>query len=323
MQKRRGSMTLAPPLIEPVPVGTPRPLWSVMIPTYNCAAYLRQTLESVLAQYLRPEQMQIEVVDDCSTKDDPEAVVREVGKGHVAFFRKSANEGAVANFNTCIQRSIGQLVHILHGDDYVLPGFYRCLTSTAERHPAVALIASRSFFVDEDGVILGVTGRIPELEGGAQAVESFFYNTPVQTPGVVVRRSFYERRGGFLPALVHTADCEMWARATGFEGGVVIRDVLACYRTFAVNDSGRLARAGENLRDLDRLNDLFAHRYSAFDRQRALLRVCNLALTQAERFSQSGDWEAYRANIRYWKANAPPLKRLRRALVRVIRKAIG
>ena len=52
-----------------------RPIWSVMIPTYNCANYLRETLASVLAQDPGADVMQIEVVDDHSTKDDPKAVV--------------------------------------------------------------------------------------------------------------------------------------------------------------------------------------------------------------------------------------------------------
>ena len=57
------------------------PLWSVMIPTYNCARYLRETLASVLAQDPGPEVMQIKVIDDCSTLDDPEAVVTETWTG--------------------------------------------------------------------------------------------------------------------------------------------------------------------------------------------------------------------------------------------------
>ena len=103
--------------IEPVDSALARPVWSVMIPTYHCARYLGETLRSVLAQDPGPDAMQIEVVDDHSTQDDPESVVREVGRGRVGFFRQPANVGITRNFATCITRSRGRLVHLLHGDD--------------------------------------------------------------------------------------------------------------------------------------------------------------------------------------------------------------
>lgn len=53
-----------------------------MIPTYNCARYLRETLASVLAQDPGRDNMHIEVIDDRSTKDDPEAVCRD---SHLRF----------------------------------------------------------------------------------------------------------------------------------------------------------------------------------------------------------------------------------------------
>ena len=64
-------------------------------------------------------EMQIEVVDDASTLDDPETVVREIGKGRVNFFRQSRNVGHTKNFETCLRRARGKVVHLLHGDDYV------------------------------------------------------------------------------------------------------------------------------------------------------------------------------------------------------------
>src|SRR5689334_11194856 len=87
---------------EILPLGAEitRPFWSVMIPTYHCARFLRQTLESVLAQDPGPESMQIEVVDDGSTLDDPAAVVAEVGRGRVAFYRQPRNVGHTKNFET-------------------------------------------------------------------------------------------------------------------------------------------------------------------------------------------------------------------------------
>ena len=113
-----------PPLIAPVREGAWRPKWSVMIPTFNCADYLRITLQSLLDQVPGPDEMQIEVVDDCSTKDNPEAVVQELGRGRAQFFRQPGNVGAIENFNTCVRRSRGHYVHLLHGDDLVCPGFY-------------------------------------------------------------------------------------------------------------------------------------------------------------------------------------------------------
>src|ERR1035437_9842369 len=88
------------PLILPVPASIERPLWSVMIPTFNCARFLRRTLESVLDQDPGPELIQSEVVDDCPTADEPRTVVDQIGRGRVGFYRKPQNEGAVRNFNT-------------------------------------------------------------------------------------------------------------------------------------------------------------------------------------------------------------------------------
>ncbi len=109
-----------------------------MIPTYNCARYLEAALRSVLAQDPGPEAMQIEVVDDHSTADDPEEMVARLGGGRVAFHRQPENVGVVGNLNTCLQRSRGELVHLLHGDDFVLDGFYRRSTSAcgSTRMPA-------------------------------------------------------------------------------------------------------------------------------------------------------------------------------------------
>jgi glycosyltransferase involved in cell wall biosynthesis len=103
-----------------------------MIPSHDCAPYLRETLASVLAQDPGPDRMQIEVVDDGSP-DDPRAVVDELGRGRVDFFRQSRNVGHVANFHTCVERSRGRLVHLLHGDDCVRDGFYAAMERLLER----------------------------------------------------------------------------------------------------------------------------------------------------------------------------------------------
>jgi glycosyltransferase involved in cell wall biosynthesis len=299
------------PLIEPVPEGFARPMWSVMIPTYNSGEYLRQTLESVMAQDYGPERMEIEVVDHCSTEGDPEALVRAVCGSRVAFYRRPRNEGAIANFNACIQRSHGRLVHILHSDDYVLPGFYAEIEQLAEVYADVALLATRCFFVDENEIITGVTTRIPELERGGRSVDRLYYETSMQFPGVVIRREFYEAYGGYIPSLVHTSDREMWARAVSSKGGVISTNVLACYRRSGSNETAAVVRCGENVRDLLRLSEIFRKRYPGFSVSRARQIAAHIALRQARRFLALNDPVSAQSNWCLWVENCSWADRLK------------
>jgi len=238
------------PQILPVPDGVNRPLWSVMIPTYNCAAYLRQTLASVLQQDPGPAVMQIEVVDDCSTRDDPAAVVQEIGRGRVQFYRQPHNVGAIANFNTCIQRSTGQLVHILHGDDLVADGFYQQLGAPLLQNDAVGAACCRQTFIDETGQPL-VTTR-PELPTAgiwANALEVLAVSNRIQPPALVVKRQVYQMLDGFIPALFHSADWEMIVRIAARYAVWYTPQPLALYRQHRVSDTSRLLQTGANLQD--------------------------------------------------------------------------
>src|SRR5205085_8247373 len=114
-----------PPIIAPLSDLVKRPKWSVMIPTFNCIHYLRNTMESVLAQGIGEDEMQIEVIDDCSVDGDVAALVAEIGKGRILFFKQEENRGSLRNFETCINRSRGRWIHILHGDDLVQQGYYK------------------------------------------------------------------------------------------------------------------------------------------------------------------------------------------------------
>lgn len=302
-----------PPKFDPLPQSaSERPLWSVMIPTYNCADYLRQTLASVLAQDSGADRMQIEVVDDCSTKDDPEAVVREIGAGRVLFHRKPKNEGGTLNFNTCIQRARGELVHILHGDDYVLPGFYESVAGAFKRNPDVAMVVTRSLIVDEHGGLDTISGRLASWENApSRKVGLLAYQNDIRTPAVVVRRSFYEQHGGFVPELIHTADWEMWLRACHFGGALAINEPLASYRMFAANHSGRLMRTGENLRDYLRLGQYSAAYLGAeFEWKLFVRKVSECALMQARFFKNADDQDALRANLAFWREVTPWTSRI-------------
>ena len=239
--------------IAPVLPGVPRPLWSVMIPTYHCADHLHETMDRVLAQDPGPQAMQIEVVDDCSTRDDPEGVVRTVGKGRVGFFRQERNVGHTRNFDTCLARSRGQLVHLLHGDDYVLDGFYRTMEAPFARHPDIGAAFCRNIFIDGSGRTFA-TARLVQPERGIVDgwLERIATRQLLQPPSMVVRRAVYERLGGFdRRILTFGEDWEMWVRIAAAYPVFYEPEPLAAYR---LNDetslSGSALRTGQNMRDL-------------------------------------------------------------------------
>jgi len=309
--------------VAPVVDGAPRPFWSAMIPTYNCARFLRQTLESVLSQDPGPGRMQIEVVDDASTQDDPEAVVRECGQGRVQFLRQPRNAGVAANFNTCIHRSRGHWVHLLHGDDFVLPGFYDQMERAINDRQDIALACCRVFFVDEQGEVESLTPRLRELEAGGRQFPSLERGNPLQCAGVVVRRSFYEEAGGFNMQYRHVADWEMWGRATVNGGALAVNLPLAAYREFSDNDTRQLARTAENLRECAHLgNDARRTGTLPIHWQQFRRMLVVRAVSQASRFESLADNEAAAANWRFWREWAGPmdcLERMARSIVRRLR----
>lgn len=239
------------PRIDRISSESNRPLWSVMITTYNNGRYLRDALESVLAQDRGPEEMQIEVVDGGSTQDDPELLVRELGKGRVAFHRLAENRGAAGTFNACIERSRGHWVHILHGDDLVCPDFYDSYTALMLAYPQANMIVGQTIIVDENLCWQALNGPIPPPGGGPlpDLLGRLVTCQRVQFPGVVVRRSAYEQVGGFCVLLRHACDWEMWFRIARSGLVACVGRPYALYRRHGESEMSRQSIMAEDIRE--------------------------------------------------------------------------
>ena len=239
------------PSISQVPDKVTRPLWSVMIPTYNGMAYLGQTLRSVLEQAPDPSKMQIEVIDDCSTQGNPEALIKEVGQGRISFFRNPKNVGLVNNWNTCIQRAHGFWVHILHQDDLVLPGFYEHLEKATKANSLVGAAFCRHTLMDEDSHWQALS-PIERKEPGIlhEWIQKIAVQQVIQFPSIVVKRSVYEDLGGFCPEVHYAADWEMWQRIAAHYQVWFEPQVLASYRQHSGSETSRLVKSGSDIADI-------------------------------------------------------------------------
>jgi GT2 family glycosyltransferase len=281
--------------ILPIPTGGSRPLWSVMIPTYNCASYLRETLCSVLAQDPGPELMQIEVVDDFSTRDDPAAVVAEIGRGRVAFHRQPENVGHCRNFNTCLQRSRGRLIHLLHGDDCVREGFYQKLERAFSARQDIGAAFCRYTSLDEHGNWQTISPlELPESGLLSNWLEKIATGQRLQPPAMVVRREVYERLGGFDERISsYGEDWEMWVRIAAQYPVWYEVEPLALYRIHKSSLTGTTIRTGENARDLRQVIEInrahLPEEHVQAWTNRARLSFALACLRRARRMLDAGD----------------------------------
>lgn len=290
--------------VPPVPEGIRRPLWSVMIPVYNGAGDLAQSLGSVLAQDPGPDVMQIEVVDDVSTRDDPEAAVRSMAGDRVAFFRQPVNLGHARNFNTCAARSRGRLVHILHADDWVAPGFYAAMGALLAAEPKAGAAFCRHAVVGPDGATQRVS---PQERSEPGLIEGWLPRIAaelrLQPPAMVVRREAYEALGAFdvrMPSCGE--DWEMWVRLAVRYPTAFHPEVLAFYQDSAGSLTKRAVRSGQNIRDVRKATAIARSYLPAGTARRANDQAkrswARWGLHWAWQLMEGGDYAAARISLR-------------------------
>jgi glycosyltransferase involved in cell wall biosynthesis len=112
-----------------------QPQVSVVIPTYNRAAYLREAIESVLAQQYPPAEI---VVSDNASSDNTAEVVAFFDDNRIRYHRQPANVGMTANWQTAISLARHTYVAPLSDDDCYLPEHLANGIEALERYPQAA-----------------------------------------------------------------------------------------------------------------------------------------------------------------------------------------
>jgi len=111
-----------------------RPRISICIPTFNRADLLRQTLQSVAQQTIKPYQ--VVVVDNCSNDGTDEVGRYYKEKYGYTFIKNKKNLGMIGNWNKAIAHSKGEYVCLLHSDDLISPDWHETWLSTISQYKA-------------------------------------------------------------------------------------------------------------------------------------------------------------------------------------------
>lgn len=147
------------------------PLLSVVIPSYNNARFIDETVESVLDQDV--SDFELVIADHSSTDGTWEKLQAYRSHPSVRLMRTDSGGGAERNFDRVSREARGRYIKLLPGDDLLKRGVLKRQVELLERHPGATLTACPREFVDSTGRTIlprrGLAGT-KSLLSGADAI---------------------------------------------------------------------------------------------------------------------------------------------------------
>lgn len=142
-----GVVAASPLPIEPTAPDR-RPAITIAIPYFSGLTYLREAIESVLAQ-TRPDWEMV-IVDDAGP-EPADALVADLGDPRITLHRNERNLGLAGNWNRCIGLAAAPWVTLLHADDLLAARYVESVLAVAERRPSLAAIFTDTDLIDAEG----------------------------------------------------------------------------------------------------------------------------------------------------------------------------
>jgi glycosyltransferase involved in cell wall biosynthesis len=211
------------------------PLVSVIIPSYNMAAYTPLTVESVLAQDY--PNVEIIVVDDGSTDASVEALRRF---GSRIRLIEQKNAGACAARNRALAECRGEYVAFLDCDDlWEKNKLTRCV-EVLQARPAAVMVHSFAYWIDVKEKIFGPPRFDPRPEGRVFETLARVNNVANSTP--LSRTEAVRAVGGFDTAIFTTGDWDMWLMLSKRGEIAFIPEVLARTRVVSHYNSRNIEK---------------------------------------------------------------------------------
>ena len=214
----------------------PAPRVSVLMTTYNGAKYIRDSIDSVLAQSYR--DFELVIVDDNSA-DATVAIVTSYADPRLRLLRNPVNLGVVGARNRGFASLRGDYVATIDHDDLWLPERLQAGVACLERHPGSVLVATHT-------QVLG-TGSLRQAERPRHISPALFrwmmlLECPVVYSSLLFRRAAATRAdGSFLrPDLRYADDYELMLRLSAAGRIEVLDEALTRYRLHSTNTTWRV-----------------------------------------------------------------------------------
>ena len=206
-------------------------LVSVVIPVFNAERYLREAIDSVLAQ----EGVNVEIIaiDDGSTDGSPDILATYEGR---IVCRRQTNSGQAMAMNEALKLATGEYVAYLDADDVCLPDRLSAQVRYLQSYPHIDLVYTATEYIEADGRSMGVKRVNPP-----DPLRLLFLND-VPHSTVMHRRAALDRVGVFDASYLNH-DWDLWVRFSESSRLGFIPTPLVRYRVHPTNVSRTRRRA--------------------------------------------------------------------------------
>jgi glycosyltransferase involved in cell wall biosynthesis len=197
---------------------------TVLIPAHNAGAFLREAVDSILAQTFT--DFECLVIDDGSTDGAVEAL-RAIPDPRLRIERNPRNLGLIATLNRGLELARAPLLARMDADDVALPQRLERQVAAFAADPSLAIVGTWAQFVDEAGARGSV---FPKPVGHDDIVARSLLGCPFVHPSVMFRVAPVVAVGGYPADAPHAEDYALWLKLVLKHRCANLPEVLLLYR---------------------------------------------------------------------------------------------
>jgi glycosyltransferase involved in cell wall biosynthesis len=273
------------------PSGTTEPVTmsiakvTVGIPTFNRAGWLREAVESVLAQTFTNFRL---IVRDNASDDATPDVVRSFSDERIQYVRSERNVGAIGNLNRLAALADTEFLVLLPDDDKLYPGYLRAAVDLLDRFETVGLVHSAYDFIDERSRVIRRVHPVASRSHASimkhdRALEWMMaFRSGPQFSTIMYRTKAIVEAGGLREEEEPFGDLELWMRiALNWDFGYIAKP-LAGFREHAQTRTRTIT--AEDAVTFDERSRVFLYSQIKFQRRMHFLDEAQLASPTTKRF---------------------------------------
>ncbi|MBE3142415.1 MAG: glycosyltransferase [Planctomycetes bacterium] len=195
---------------------------SVLLPVYNSASYLRESIESILNQSFKEFELLI-ICEPCT--DGSIEIIKSYKDSRIIHIQNEKRLGLANSLNKGIELARGEYIARMDADDVSLPERFAAQVMFMEKCPEIGICGTWMVSIGKHS---GKSWK-PPIDDATMRCQLLF-NSPLGHPAVMMRRSLFTDLNLQYPAYAHAEDYALWVQASRYTTFANIPEILLSYR---------------------------------------------------------------------------------------------